>query len=458
MADQRGTDADRTRCGEQTRAGHPCRNWAVADGRCRVHARKAAAPDSAAEAESGSRGRDGTNGARHGTAAPRLAKWSSDPAASRSGFRSADFQPVTHRRGQRGATGTGDGDETSAGSPSGAAGGANATPGGSQSAADADAGGLGRAAGGRDVGGGARPGRPTGGRGDSGDLIDALGAALGGDLGAHLATVGDFLRRRFTGDYDVDEFGLDEDLVRHVLLPLLRPLYDTWWRVSSSDRDNIPDGGALLVANHAGTLPFDGMILNYDVHDATGRFVRELGANLVFRTPFVGHLGRKSGAVRASHADADAVLARGELAGVFPEGFKGLGKPFSQRYQLERFGRGGFVATALRARVPIVPVAIVGSEEIYPILWDARVIAKALGLPYFPIVAQMLTLPVLGPAGLLPLPSKWSVTYGEPIPTAHLGPGAADDPMIVFEMADRIRDTIQTMLTRVVMGRKSVFF
>lgn len=281
---------------------------------------------------------------------------------------------------------------------------------------------------------------------------------LGDDLAAHLSGIGSFIRSRFTGDYSIDDFGLDEDLTRGVLLPLLRPLYDTWWRVSSRDRDNIPDGGALLVSNHAGALPFDGLMLSYDVNDATGRFLRELGANLVFQTPFVGHFARKSGAVRASQADADAVLDRGELAGVFPEGFKGLGKPFSQRYQLERFGRGGFVATALRAQVPIVPVAIVGSEEIYPIVWDARAIARSLGVPYFPIVAQMLTMPLLGPLGLLPLPSKWSITYGEPIETAHLGVGAADDPMVVFDLADQVRDTVQDMLTTVLMGRRGIFF
>lgn len=290
-------------------------------------------------------------------------------------------------------------------------------------------------------------------------MVDALADVLGPDVARHLDGIAAFLRRRLAGDYDVDEFGLDPDLLLHVLHPLLAPLYDTWWRVTSDGREHVPtDGGALLVANHAGTLPFDGLMLGFDVHDATGRFLRELGADLVFRTPFIGHLARKGGTVRADPADADRVLARDELAGVFPEGFKGLGKPYSQRYQLERFGRGGFVATALRARAPIVPVAIVGSEEIYPMLFDAKVVARALGLPYFPIVAQMLALPFVGPAGLLPLPSKWAITYGEPIVTDHLPEGAADDPMVVFDLADRVRDTIQDMVTRQLMGRRSVFF
>nr|WP_274387453.1 lysophospholipid acyltransferase family protein [Salsipaludibacter albus] len=235
-------------------------------------------------------------------------------------------------------------------------------------------------------------------------------------------------------------------------------MYRHWFRVASHGRDTIPPGGALVVANHAGTLPVDGLMLHVDLWEASGRHPRELGADLVFETPVIGHFARKSGVTRANNRDADDLLARGELVVVFPEGFKGLGKPFASRYQLERFGRGGFVATALRAGVPIVPTAIVGSEEIYPLLWDARQIARALGLPYFPFVAQMLALPFLGPVGLLPLPSKWSITYGEPIDTSDLGPDAADDPMVVFELADRVRSTIQDMLTTILMGRQSVFF
>jgi 1-acyl-sn-glycerol-3-phosphate acyltransferase len=448
MADTPDTPeaADRQRCGERTRAGTPCRNWAVEDGRCRIHARRAAdeAPDGAGTAAAGEAPRAG--GARTGSARPGSARagGARTSGAGSSGARSGgagsngagprrkaptlgDFAtgPVPDRAGFRTA-----GFEGSAAAPR------RPTPGT----------------------GSARGPAGADGHGEPRDVLDALADVLGDDLADHLSGIGGFLRRRFTGEYEIDDFGLDPDLLVNVMRPLMRPLYDTWWRVSSRDREHIPEGGGLLVANHAGTLPFDGIMLNYDVYDATGRFLRELGANLVFETPFVGHFARKSGAVRASQADADAVLERGDLAGVFPEGFKGLGKPFSQRYQLERFGRGGFVATALRAKVPIVPVAIVGSEEIYPMLFDARMVARALGLPYFPIVAQMFTLPVLGPLGLLPLPSKWSITYGEPIETAHLGPAAAEDPMVVFDLADRVRDTIQGMLTKVVMGRQSVFF
>ena len=267
-----------------------------------------------------------------------------------------------------------------------------------------------------------------------------------------------FARRRITGDYDIDEFGFDEDLTTHVMMPLLRPLHRHYWRVASHGVEHLPrDEGGLVVANHAGTLPADAVITRLDIFDRTGRHARELGADLVFRTPFVGPLARKTGATLASGDDAARLLASGELVAVWPEGFKGLGKPWKDRYKLQRFGRGGFVATALRAQVPIVPTAIVGSEEIYPMLYDLRIVARLLGFPYFPVVPQMFALPVLGPFALLPLPSKWIIEYGDPIDTTLYGPEAADDPMVLFDLTDLVRDRIQKMLNRNLMGRRSIF-
>ncbi|MCA1783929.1 MAG: acyltransferase family protein [Intrasporangiaceae bacterium] len=241
-------------------------------------------------------------------------------------------------------------------------------------------------------------------------------------------------------------------------MPLVRPLHRHYWRVASHGVEHLPtDGGGLVVANHAGTLPIDAVITRLDIFDQIGRHARELGADLVFRTPFIGEWARKTGATLASGNDADRLLTAGELVAVWPEGFKGLGKPWKDRYKLQRFGRGGFVATALRAQVPIVPTAIVGSEEIYPMIYDLRLLARALGVPYFPIVAQMFAMPVFGPLALLPLPSKWIIEYGEPIDTTQFDPDAADDPMTVFDLTDRVRDTIQGMLHRNLMGRRSVF-
>jgi 1-acyl-sn-glycerol-3-phosphate acyltransferase len=272
-----------------------------------------------------------------------------------------------------------------------------------------------------------------------------------------LGEVLDFLRRRVTGDYDTDEFGFDPDLTDHVVLPMLRPWFSRWFRVETQGLANVPDvGGALVVANHSGTIPVDSLMATvalHDEHPAARRF-RLLGADLVFSTPFMGALARKLGATLACNEDAERLLRAGELVGVFPEGFKGVGKPFSERYTLQRFGRGGFVTAALRTGVPIVPCAIVGAEEIYPMIGNAKTAARVLGLPYFPITP---TFPLLGPLGAVPLPSKWFIAFGEPIETASYGPAAADDPMIVFNLTDQVRETIQHSLYRLLLERRSVF-
>jgi 1-acyl-sn-glycerol-3-phosphate acyltransferase len=402
----RGTRAGgRLRCEGTTLDGHPCRNYAVEDGRCRVHALRTppapadddvaadaevAAPEPAGGADAGTPERDGGTGVGRG--------------ASRRGSRGPQVgrHDDAYRRAAR---------------------------------AVADRG-LGQA-------------------------VDGLGAIqdLVGDSWMDQFRDGvAFLRRRVTGDYHIDEFGFDEDLTTHVMMPLLRPLHRSYWRVSSHGLEHLPtDAGGLLVANHAGTLPADALITRFDVFDRTGRHVRELGADLVFRTPLVGEFARKTGATLASGDDADRLLSSGELVAVWPEGFKGLGKPWKDRYKLQRFGRGGFVATALRARVPILPTAIVGSEEIYPMLFDLRILARIFGFPYFPFVAQFLALPVLGPFALLPLPTKWIIEYGAPIATDTVDVETAEDPMAVFDLTDEVRDTIQEMLYRNLMGRRSVF-
>jgi 1-acyl-sn-glycerol-3-phosphate acyltransferase len=267
----------------------------------------------------------------------------------------------------------------------------------------------------------------------------------------------EFLRRRLTGEYETDEFGFDPDLTDHVLLPALRPWFQRWFRVETQGLEHVPaDGGALVVANHSGTVPVDALMTTVALHDhhPAARRLRLLGADLVFQLPFVGELARKLGTTLACNEDAERLLRAGELVGVFPEGFKGVGKPFTERYTLQRFGRGGFVSAALRTGAPIVPCAIVGAEEIYPMLGNARTAARLLGLPYFPITP---TFPLLGPLGAVPLPSKWFIAFGEPIETASYGPAAADDPMVVFNLTDQVRETIQQSLYRLLLQRRSVF-
>ena len=140
--------------------------------------------------------------------------------------------------------------------------------------------------------------------------------------------------------------------------------------------------------------------------------------------------------------------------GVWPEGFKGIGKPFGERYKLQRFGRGGFVSAAIRTGVPIIPTSVVGAEEIYPLVGNIPSLARLLGVPYLPITPLF---PLLGPLGLIPLPSKWLIEFGEPIRTDDYDAGAADDPMLVFNVTDQVRESIQQTLYSLLMKRKSVF-
>ncbi|MEP7035547.1 MAG: lysophospholipid acyltransferase family protein [Dermatophilaceae bacterium] len=291
-------------------------------------------------------------------------------------------------------------------------------------------------------------------------LRDAAKASglLGEDAERRVAEVLAFIRRRLTGDYSVDDFGFDEDFTEHVYLPLLRPLYNSWFRVEVRGIENIPStGGALVVSNHSGAVALDALMAQVAVHDEhpAHRHLRMLAADLVFQTPVIGEFARKSGSTLAANPDAERLLADGELAGVWPEGFKGVGKPFSERYKLQRFGRGGFVSAALRTGVPIVPCSIVGAEEIYPMLGNLKTAARLFGAPYIPITP---TFPLLGVLGLIPLPSKWIIEFGAPVDTAALGPQAADDPMVVFDLTDQVRETIQQTLYALLMQRRSVFF
>src|SRR5206468_12170849 len=164
------------------------------------------------------------------------------------------------------------------------------------------------------------------------------------------------------------------------------------------------------------------------------RHLRLLGADFVFRLPVMSEYARKTGATLACNPDAEGLLRRGELVGVFPEGFKGVGKPFRDRYKLQRFGRGGFVSAALRTGAPIIPCAIVGAEEIYPKIGDVKPLARLFGAPYFPITPLF---PLFGPLGLVPLPSKWYIEFGEPIRTDSIDRADADDPMTVFNLTDQ---------------------
>jgi 1-acyl-sn-glycerol-3-phosphate acyltransferase len=292
-------------------------------------------------------------------------------------------------------------------------------------------------------GGGPGGGPPTGGQ--SGDIWDRR-------VAAGLA----FLRRRLSGQYEVDEFGFDPELTDQVFHPILRMLYRDWFRTEVTGLENLPRTGAgLVVGNHSGTVALDALILSAVLRDKhpAHRYLRLLGADLVFRVPVLSELARKTGGTMACNSDAERLLGGGELVGVFPEGFKGVGKLYADRYKLQRFGRGGFVSAALRTGKPIIPAAIVGAEETYPMLADVKPLARLLKLPYFPLTP---TFPWLGPLGMVPLPSKWLIEFCPPISTEGLA-DHADDPLVVFNLADQVRETIQQTLHKLLERRPDPF-
>jgi 1-acyl-sn-glycerol-3-phosphate acyltransferase len=262
--------------------------------------------------------------------------------------------------------------------------------------------------------------------------------------------------RRLEGDYAEDEWGFDEEFAE-LIEPFFRFLYDSWWRARATGVHNVPaHGRALLVANHAGILPWDATMMSVALlrEHPLPRYARFLVLNWAFDLPFISVGLRKVGGVVASPYNALRLLEEDQLVAVFPEGVKGAGKDFKDRYRLQRFGRGGFVEIALRTGAPIVPVAVAGSEEIYPKIGELPLLARLIGAPYFPVTP---TFPWLGPLGVIPLPSRWRIEFCEPIDTAGYGPDAAEDRALVFELSERVRDTIQQKIYENLVERGPAF-
>jgi 1-acyl-sn-glycerol-3-phosphate acyltransferase len=266
------------------------------------------------------------------------------------------------------------------------------------------------------------------------------------------------MQRRRSGNYQTDAYGLDQDMI-DLVRPLLLFLYRTWWRVAVDGLEHVPaQGRALLVANHSGVLPWDGAMIAAAVYEdhpqQGGRVVHNLILNWFSDMPFFAPLFVGLGQLSNIPENALRLLEDDHLVCIFPEGARGVSKLFRDRYQLEPFGRGGFVQLALRTGAPLLPVAVVGAEETYPLLANSTTLARLFGTPFFPITPFF---PWLGLLGLIPLPSRWSISVCPPIDTAAYGPAAADDPEVVQALSEQVRQTIQATLYARLARRTSVF-
>jgi 1-acyl-sn-glycerol-3-phosphate acyltransferase len=292
----------------------------------------------------------------------------------------------------------------------------------------------------------------------SSDYFDAdFWRGLGIVLRYQAESTAELIQRRVRGDYMTDPYGMDLELIE-TIRPFLGFMYRRWWRVTAEGLEHVPgEGRALMVANHSGVLPWDGAMIGtaiFDEHPAP-RVTRCLHLSWFSTLPVVAPALAAFGQVQALPENAIRLLEDDQLVCVFPEGLKGVGKLFKDRYKLARFGRGGFVQMALRTGAPLIPVAVIGAEEIYPMLANAKPIARLIGFPYFPITPLF---PWLGLLGMVPLPSKWTLVFHEPIPTAQYGSQAADDPLLVSELSEQVRARLQATIDQKVARRKSIFF
>ena len=255
---------------------------------------------------------------------------------------------------------------------------------------------------------------------------------------------------------DVDEWGRSER-TRAVARAMYEPFYSRWFRAEWEGLEKIPnDGGALLVANHAGAIPSDAPVIMHGIEKELERPVYGL-ADYFFRTmPVVGTLWARAGGVSARPANAYRLLKeQQQLALVFPEGTKGPSKSYTDRYQLRRFGRGGFVEIAMRAGVPVIPIAVVGSEEAMPVVFRMPSVARALGVPYAPITANLLT---MGPLGILPFPAKFKLRVLDPIRFDVPPDQDRYSKSRIMEESERIRILLQEALYDMLRDRRSVWF
>ncbi len=285
-----------------------------------------------------------------------------------------------------------------------------------------------------------------------GEEVRELAARLLPAMRERLAGVASLVRA-FEAPAQLDAFGMDPLLPERVA-PLLDFLYASYWRVDVRSAHQLPEGPAVVVANHGGALPWDALVLRLALLRASPpRELRPLLEQAALDAAVVGRLARRLGAVAATPDNAAKLLSEGKLVAVFPEGARGGAKPWGDRYRLQRFGRGGFAKVALRAGAPIVPCAIVGSEEASPAISRPGWLAERLRLPLLGLAPAF----PLRPLALVPMPSRWSMRFGAPIEVTTHGAAAAENPSVVNALTERTRSTLQRMLDEDLAARKSVF-
>jgi 1-acyl-sn-glycerol-3-phosphate acyltransferase len=256
--------------------------------------------------------------------------------------------------------------------------------------------------------------------------------------------------------FGFDQFGMEKESMV-MAYAMFRYMHKYYFRVESHGHENIPETGpALVISNHSGTLPIDAAMTAVDIamKMEKPRPLRAMVDNFAGFLPFVNVFFYRAGQVIGHRRNTQDLLRAGEIVGIWPEGTRGLGKPFANRYNLVRFSVG-FIELALTHRAPIVPAALIGAEEQMPMLGNLKPLARALGFPYFPVTPLF---PWLGPLGLLPLPVKYHLQFGEPLHFyREYGPATIDDPETIATLADKVRLVIQDMINKGLQKRTSVF-
>ncbi|MDJ0785425.1 MAG: lysophospholipid acyltransferase family protein [Myxococcota bacterium] len=253
-------------------------------------------------------------------------------------------------------------------------------------------------------------------------------------------------------EYGVDPFGASPAVLRRTAIPFVLA-YRYWFRCQTVGLQHLPEGPLLLIANHAGnTFAWDAAMLGTAMmlEAEPPRIARGMAEYYLPSIPWFGTLMHRGGSVVGRPENCQQLLEQGEAIMVFPEGARGFVKPFSQRYQLQRFGYG-FARLALENRVPIVPVGIVGGEEHNPGFGGSRWLGKLIGAPVFPLTFGF---PWLGMLGALPLPVQFRLHFGEPL---WLDGDANDEDAKVEEQVERVRDAIRDLIAEGLAAREGVF-